>query len=143
MPRIPQRLVCLGALVEIKFKGIGKPYRPRGWDLCASPCGKELWVVKRHKASSFKGKSQLYSIFTEYEPDSSYRVRVSEKRLIPSRRVTHIVYRSDKWDDKRRKKDYIHRFSRPPLAYATDLKKPGFIRISGGRIRVRAEGIIG
>lgn len=143
MPRIPKRLVCLGALVEIKFKGVGKPYRPIGFDLCASPNGRELWVIKHHQPKSFGGQSRLYSIFTDYEPDSSYKVKISEKRLVRSRKVAHIVYRSDKWSQKRKKVDYVHRFKRFPTAYATDLKKPGFVRIMGGNIRVRAEGIIG
>jgi hypothetical protein len=143
MARIPNRLVCLGSLVELKFVGISKPYKPHGCDLCASPNGRELWVVPRGTAKSFSGQSNLYTIFTSYEPESCYTLRLSESRLLKSRKVAHVVYRSDKWCDNRKKTDYIHRFIRQPTAWATNLKKPGFIRISGGRIRVKEAGICG
>jgi len=139
--RVPSKLVCLGACLEIEFQD-GELYKPRGADLCASMNGRVLWIVKRKKAAAYSKQCKLYSAFHDFEPDEAYKVNVSDNITFKaSKRVKSISYRSDKWSGKN--VDYIHKFKKYPKAYADSLKNPGIIKISGARISIRPEGITG
>lgn len=139
--RVPSKLVCLGACLEIEFAD-GTLYKPRGADLCASMSGRVLWVVRRKRPAAYSRRCKLYSAFHDFEPDKAYKVNVSDNIVFKaSKRVKSVSYRSDKWSGKN--VDYIHKFKKYPTAYADNLKNPGIIRISGAKISVRPEGITG
>lgn len=141
MSKVPKSLVCLGTCLEIEFAD-GTLYEPPGADLCASMSGKTLFVVSRKKPKKAKRRNALYEAFHDFEPDSEYVIRIPDKiKFAKSKKVRSISYRSDKWTGK--KVDYIHRFKRQPTAYSDNLKKPFIIKISGGRISVRPQGITG
>ena len=139
--KVPSNLICLGKCLEIEFSD-GTLYEPRGADLCSSTSGKTLYVVTRKKAKKTNRKSALYEAFHDFEPDSQYVIRIRDNiNFKKSKKVRSVSYRSDKWTGKN--VDYIHRFRKQPTAYSDSLKKPSIIKISGGRIRVKPEGITG
>ena len=141
--------MSLGVCLEIHFldtDGNIEIYKPgKRAMLCTSATGKGsvLWVLTvAGRPKKYNGRSELFERFHSYEADTYWIKRVpSCKRLSRSRRVHAVVYRSSKWTGKAT--DYIHTFDNPPIASAEKFKNPGFIRISGGKIRVKAEGITG
>jgi len=138
---IPSKLVCLGKCLEIEFSD-GTLYEPPGADLCASMSGKTLYVVKRRKATKTRKRNALFEAFHDFDPDSEYVIRIPDNiNFKKSKKVRSISYRSNKWTGKN--VDYIHRFRSHPTAYSDNLKKPSIIKISGGKIRVKPQGITG
>ena len=138
---IPSKLVCLGRCLEIEFSD-GTLYKPRGADLCCSMSGKTLYVVERRKSKKTKRRNALYEAFHDFEPDTEYVIRIPNNvNFKKSKKARSISYRSNKWSGKN--VDYIHRFRKQPTVYSDSLKNPSIIKVSGGRIRVKPEGITG
>jgi len=138
---VPSQLVCLGKCLDIEFSD-GTIYEPPGADLCASMSGKTLYVVKRRKATKTRKRNALFEAFHDFDPDSEYIIRIPDNiNFKKSKKVRSISYRSNKWTGKN--VDYIHRFRSQPTAYSDNLKKPSIIKISGGKIRVKPQGITG
>jgi hypothetical protein len=145
--RLPRRVVDLGRCVEIEFSD-GRIWKTkkRRIHLCSSESGRTLWVlpVSKEKATSIP-KHRLYEDFTGYYV-SGVRTAFggNEKhptKLISLGRVKSIVYESSKWDG--RKREYIHTFRSKPIARTDNPDKPLLVKISGGKIRVKARGIEG
>lgn len=57
------------------------------------------------------------------------------------KRAITIIYRSDKWTGK--EEDYIHDFITPPVCRVNTINRPTVLALTGGRVRVTAEGIKG
>lgn len=143
--RVPSRVVGLGRCVEVRFSD-GRVWRtgrsPRA-ELCCSPSGKTLWVLRvGQKEKNNRVSSRVLKRFTGFEADGTRTASVRDsKRIIRLGKVKSIVYESDKWDRKLRK--YIHTFRNYPSASTDKANDPTFVKISGGRIRVRSTGIHG
>lgn len=142
--RIPRRVVSLGRCVELIFVD-GTTWKPRRYTthLCSSESGKTLWILTVSKENTkVVPESKLYQQFTGYVVSGARIANVREpSSLSRSRQVKSIVYESDKWDNKKR--EYIHTFRTKPRAYTDNIGNPSFVKISGGRIRVKPEGITG
>ena len=143
--RLPRRVVNLGRCVEIHFDDgtIWKP-KSRKVDLCCSESGKTLWVlpVSTEKKVRYPRPCKLYERFHGYLVSGVKTANVEDEgRLSRSGQVEAVVYESDKWDNKKR--EYIHTFRHKPRAYADNIDNPSFVKISGGKFRVKPEGIVG
>lgn len=145
--RLPRRVIDLGRCVEIHFVD-GRIWntKKRRIHLCSSESGKTLWVlpVSKEKASRVP-HNRLYEDFTGYYV-SGIRTAFGGREKHPTKlisigRVKAVVYESGKWDGKRR--EYIHHFRRKPTARTDNTDNPLLIKISGGNIRVKPEGITG
>jgi hypothetical protein len=142
--RLPRKVVDLGRCVEIEWDD-GTLWSPRkaSIHLCCSESGRTLWVLPVSKESTrSKPESKLYRRFTGFYTSGVRTARVREpSKLQYSKRVKAVVYESDKWTGKRTQ--YIHTFRSRPRAYCDRLADPSFIKISGGKIRVKSVGITG
>lgn len=145
--RLPRRVIDLGRIVELRFVD-GRVWnsKRRRIHLCCSESGKTLWVlpVSRERASSIP-RHRLYEDFTGYYV-SGIRTAFGGRERHPTRlinlgKVKSVVYESSKWDNRRR--EYIHTFRSKPIARTDNAENPLLIKISGGRIRVKPEGITG
>lgn len=149
--KLPSKVVVLGECLEIEFTD-GRIYKPRGSLLCCNPSGSILWVFpnspggwKRVSVSKDRAH-ELYEKWSDFEPDKEKKIKVSERgKLKRFGKVKSIVYRSDKWNQNGKKIDYIHTFNRNhyPILSTNNIKNPGFCRISGGKLAVKAVGITG
>ena len=145
--RLPRRVIDLGRCVEIQFSD-GRVWntKKRRIHLCCSESGKTLWVFPVSKEKKTKVPSnRLYEDFTGYYV-SGIRTAFggrerTPKRLVDLGKVKAIIYESSKWD--RKKREYIHKFRTHPIAKTDDSNNPLLIKISGGRFRVKPEGITG
>lgn len=142
--RLPRKVVDLGRCVEIEWED-GTLWSPRkaSIHLCCSESGRTLWVLSVSKESTrLTPKSKLYRQFTGFYESGVRTAAVREpSTLTYSRRVAAVVYESDKKTG--RKTHYIHTFRSRPRAYCDRLSDPSFIKISGGKIRVKSVGITG
>lgn len=147
MIRLPRRVIDLGRCVEIRFSD-GRKWstKRRRIHLCCSESGRTLWVlpVSPEKAKSIP-RSRLYEDFSGYYV-SGIRTAFGgrerhPRKLINIGLVKSVVYESSKWDN--RKREYIHTFRSKPTARTDNAENPLLIKISGGKIRVKPEGIVG
>jgi hypothetical protein len=145
--RLPRRVIDLGRCVEIHFSD-GRTWSTgkRRIHLCSSESGKTLWVlpVSQEKKTRIP-QSKLYEDYTGYYV-SGIRTAFGGREKLPKRlinlgKVKAVVYESSKWDGKKR--EYIHTFRKFPVAKTDNADKPLLLKISGGRIRVKPEGITG
>lgn len=143
--RIPAKLVELGDALELIMSDGTIWEFPRGFSLCSTINGRELWIVyargsKTTKKTSVAGES-LRGLFTGWEADKNRVLNVKSTTGVSLGKVHGVAYRSDKWDGKKR--GYIHDFRRHPSATADSSSSPRLVRISGGNIRVKSVGITG
>jgi len=142
--RLPRKVIDLGRCVEIEWDD-GTSWLPRkaSIHLCCSESGRTLWVLPVSRENTrTKPESKLYKRFTGFYTSGVRTARVREpSKLRYSKPVKAIVYESDKWSGK--KTQYIHTFRSRPRAYCDRLSDPSFIKISGGKIRIRSVGITG
>jgi len=142
--RLPRKVIDLGRCVEIEWED-GTSWLPRkaSIHLCCSESGRTLWVLPVSRENTrTKPESKLYKRFTGFYTSGVRTARVREpSKLQYSKPVKAIVYESDKWSGK--KTQYIHTFRSRPRAYCDRLSDPSFIKISGGKIRIRSVGITG
>jgi hypothetical protein len=140
---IPEKMTFLGSMVEIAFDD-GTIWKPRGAKLAASIGGRQLWILRTCRGShKFTGNNKLFKKFHGWKPDN-YNLSIIEPgtcKCFKYKRVKHIVYRSDKFDRKMR--DYIHTFKYRTVSHSDNLKNPGFVRLSGARLKVTSRGITG
>lgn len=145
--RLPRRVIDLGRCVEVHFDD-GRVWstKRRRIHLCCSESGRTLWIlpVSTEKRTTIPD-NRLYEDFTGYYV-SGIRTAFggkerTPKRLISIGKVKSVVYESSKWDGKKR--EYIHTFRSKPTARTDNADNPLLIKISGGRIRVKPEGITG
>lgn len=142
--RLPRRVIGLGRCVEIRFQD-GRTWKTGSrmvW-LCSSESGKTLWVLPVSKEDHSRiSNSALYKAFHGWE---AHGVRISKlrepKSLKSFGKVKAVVYASRKWGGKNH--SYIHTFRTKPTAYSNSAASPTLIKISGGKIRVKPEGITG
>jgi hypothetical protein len=148
--RLPRKLIALGDCIEIHFMGTAgwlERYRPgKNATLCCADRrnSNTLWILKTPgKPQRFTGQSVAFEAFHDLEPDTYKRVRLNPRGELTKSKliVTAIVYRSKKWTN--RPTEYIHHFKTRPSVYTDRATNPSFIKISGGKIRVRPEGITG
>lgn len=141
--RLPRRVIALGPCVEVCFRDgrVWKPGRRMIW-LCSSESGRTLWILPVSAEDRKRvPRSKLYERFHGYEAHGVRIARVQDtKPLIDFGEVKSITYRSRKWGDNA---SYIHTFKKYPKAYSDSTKSPSLVKISGGKIRVKPEGITG
>lgn len=142
--RLPRKVVDLGRCVEIEWDDgtLWKPGKPSA-HLCCSESGRTLWVLTVSRENTrVQPESRLYREFTGFYASGVRTAKVREpRRLTYSRRVKSVVYESRKWTNK--KTQYVHTFRARPRAYCDRIEDPSFIKISGGKIRVKSVGITG
>ena len=142
--KIPKVLVDIGKAIEIAFDS--KIMTFRGCVLAANVEGTRLFVIKKKgkktahptECSTVQKGRKLYSKFTDYESEKSYRIQIGSEKLELIGKAVHIVYQSDKWTG--RLVEYIHVFRSPPSIYANSSHT---IIALTGKIRVKREGITG
>lgn len=141
--RLPRRVIGLGRCIEINFDD-GRQWKPGHrliW-LCSSESGKTLWVLRVSKENTSQvPKSKLFTCFHGYEAHGVRIAKAHDTRTLKNfGKVKSVVYQSRKWGDNA---SYIHKFRTKPTAYADSIKSPSLVKISGGKIRIKAEGITG
>lgn len=155
--KIDPVLVCLGQALEVRIGDILYKWKVKEkMGLYSSVDGKKLFILqmapKKITPAEFMAKIDsnqakvdkavaLYERWHEYEP-------VSGSILVPPRgflfdvgRATSILYNSDKWTGKKTR--YVHEFKQPPIGWVNSKKAPKALVLTGGNIRVKAEGITG
>lgn len=105
------------------------------------PANKTKKGVKKSARSTVKRASERYALFTDFHPDNIQGHQVSEKKLKRVGRLESIVYESKKWTGKPSR--YIHDFKNPPLVKMDNEDDPGMIEVSGGKLKIKPEGITG
>lgn len=156
--KLPPVLICIGQLKQIetgdtvyKF-----PLKDKVMLFCA-PNGKALYCMaytakkadKAHFEKVAKGKHaqilegmKLYEKWHEFEPSSGSLCSPPRGFLFDAGRAVSIIYQSDKWTGK--KQNYIHTFKIcPKLRVNKKSTQPTLLVLTGGRIRVKKEGITG
>jgi hypothetical protein len=143
--RLPAKLVELGEALELIMVDGTVWEFPKGFLLCSTISGRELWVLYPTGARPTKKTSQagenLRGTFTGWAADKNRSLKLSNPRGVGLGKVKALAYRSDKWDGKSR--GYIHNFRKYPTATANSNTAPRILRISGGNIHVRDVGITG
>jgi len=85
----------------------------------------------------------LYKKFHQFDPESIDKVKIKTrtipKTLVKVGHLVGVIYRSDKWDHRRR--SYIHRFKTKPLLVTDSIG--GSLYVIGGSFKVKPEGIVG
>ena len=155
--RLPKVLCCIGHALEIGTQD--EIYR---WPirknvlLYTCPAGTSLFCIQStaKKVSDQKFKNaldqnrvqvnkarKLYRNWHDFDAVSGSLLSRPRGFLHDCGRATYIIYRSDKWIGKNR--DYIHHFKKPPRVRANKKSQPSLLAITGGKIRVKNEGITG
>lgn len=83
----------------------------------------------------------LYQDWAEFDPKRGELWKPPRGFLWEVDRAQHIVYESDKWTGKNQQ--YIHSFDHPPIMWVNNKTTPSVLVLSGGKIEVRNEGIVG
>lgn len=156
--KIPSELIYLGRTISVttdteEFKFALKDKV----DLYSSTDGKSLWCLQTKKKvvdrsifekivekrfDKVKKSLQLYEKWHEFESSSGSILDKPKGFLHDAGRVVSIVYQSDKWTGKKQK--YIHTFkNKPKLRVNRKKSTPTVLSITGGKIRVKNEGITG
>jgi hypothetical protein len=155
--KIHPALICLGELLEIHIDNFVYKWAIKdGMRLYSSPLGKKLYalnakpkastdahmkkIVSRHRLKVNQGLA-LYEKWHDFEAASASVIDVPRGNVSQIGRCSQILYRSDKWTGKPTR--YYHDFKTPPLVWATSKNAPRALILTGGKIRVKAEGITG
>lgn len=156
--KLPKVLVCIGQCNEIKTDDGVYNFRIKDKVMLFSTTnGKTLYCMayKALKTSNdeFKTRVQsnqsqvstgmnLYEKWHEFEPVSGSVCKPPKGFLFDAGRCVHIIYTSDKWVGKKRK--YIHTFKSKPKCWVNKKSTaPTLLALTGGKIRVRKDGITG
>lgn len=151
--RVPGTLALLGEFLDMRVEDEGRRFtlslRGTYW-LCADEKGAgALWVVPaprgpgarkgRELTPDERGARRVFKRFNDYEPErvTAARVRLGEER--ERGRCASIAYRSSKWSG--RPQDYEHTFEARPFPRLVQCGQ--VYRLTGGRIKVTAAGIVG
>lgn len=150
---IPNAVAILGKAISIQVQSGDEIYEyafKRKHIFVSDGAGKRIWIFpvqKTGKTSKKPSQSTMlrvadrYSDFTDFDPNSVEQHKVTESKLKPVGRLLSIVYESNKWTGKSGR--YIHDFKTPPLVKMDNDDDPKMIEISGGKLRIKPEGIIG
>lgn len=92
-------------------------------------------------ANKLERAERMFTKWSEFEADSVAAYQISEKPLRTVGTAYSITYRSDKWSGKMT--PYIHHFTSPARVKMDDIDHPRLIQVFGGRMKVKAEGIVG
>lgn len=146
--KIPSTLVLLGEPAEIETEtgeiwefGRGKFY------LAATMSGKvELWILPTPKKKIFvrtipTRAANLFKKFVGWHPEKAFRFETTDFGPREFGRAVSIAYRSNKWSGK--KTGYIHNFSNSVKIQIDNVRNPSVWRLTGRKIKIRAEGIVG
>lgn len=146
--RLPSSVAMLGEGLDLKYESGGRETKIslRGLGMYSSVDGRTVWFWplpkrnSRKSLDSYPRAAQLRETWSQLEADE---VLTSDGQLgkkdVRLGRVTNIGYRSDKWSGK--KQDYTHDTDqrvRPVLVVSGDV-----YRVSGGKLRVKPEGLTG
>ena len=155
--KIDSVLVCLGRAVEMIADG--KRYKwtiKDGMNLYSPPGGKKLFILNTQKkpisgakfraeiaetGGRFEKGLALYKEWHECEPASGSLMTPPRGFLFSAGRVESLEYNSTKYTG--RKTNYIHTFKSCPLVWVNNKKAPKVLVLTGGKIRVKNEGITG
>jgi hypothetical protein len=149
MISIPSKLIDLGRCVEVQIEtpnGEIKKYHPGAQArLCCPDTSRasSLWVIiVAGRSRKWDGRSRKFEAFHGFEADTCRTATVSNGGTLRRMgKVFALVYRSKKWTGK--DTDYIHHFKKKPWLSSNSANNPGFLKISGGNIRIRSGGITG
>lgn len=150
--KIPSQLVLLGDALELDgtvwewtwiLKDKTKLYsNANGTRLFIITDKKLGTALKKNSNRDSKKAERLYSRFMEFEPNAKRLHGLkSEPTLKRTGSANYIIYRSDKFSGKQTR--YIHEFKTRPAIWTDNPARPSVIVLSGGKIRVKAEGITG
>lgn len=117
--------------------------------LASDSKGKTLYIFKTKRTMQSKRFDQkqiekcmaLYERWSEFEADTANVCKVKTPKLKITAEAVSLHYKSDKWDGKA--KDHIHHFSSPVKIKLDRLDDPQLIKFSGGKLRVKADGVTG
>jgi hypothetical protein len=97
-------------------------------------------AVEANSAQVKKAMS-IYERWHDFEAVSGSLATQPRGIWLTLKRAITIIYRSDKWTGQ--EYDYIHDFITPPVCRVNRKTRPTLLALTGGKIRVTAEGIKG
>lgn len=155
--KIPSVLICLGQLLELHIGAVVYKWTIKdGMNLYSTPAGQKLYALKaKPKATAsthvrtMVSKNmtkvnqglKLYEKWHDFDAAGGSVIDVPKGNISQIGRCSMILYRSDKWSGRQTR--YYHDFKTPPLVWATSKTAPRALILTGGKIRVKAEGITG
>lgn len=155
--KIPPVLICLGDLLELQCGSISYRWAIKdGMKLYSSANGQKLYGMKAKPVASSPDKInqlanrnkakvedglKLYQKWHEFDAAGGSVVNLKNATFNQIGRCQMILYRSDKWTGKQQR--YYHDFKTPPIVWATSKTSPRAVILSGGKIRIKKEGITG
>ena len=86
----------------------------------------------------------MFEEFAARPAENTFEIGIPEVPLIElGRRAVHIVYRSDKWSNKRKKTDYIHDFGKSVRLYCgPNIQRPEVFLCFGGKLTLTKRGLV-
>lgn len=154
---MPDVLICLGQALELHCGEFVYKWSIRdNMRLYSTPTGQKLYLLKAKpkKSSEEQIRSaaqrnlrhveqglKLYEDWHDAEAAGGSLLDIPKSNVIQLGRCSMILYRSDKWTGKQTR--YYHEFKTPPLLWATSKSAPIALILSGGKIRIKKEGITG
>lgn len=144
----------LGSLLEWKWKNGRESFMwdesGDDWLFLWSPRYKAIISIRKpknakklSKVSRSGGGAKMFERFASRSAESTREIEIPEVKLIKLGKAEHIVYRSDKWSQKRKSTDYIHEFKSGVHLYCgPTLKSPEVFICFGGKLTCTERGLV-
>lgn len=123
--RVPKKIIRFGDLIELELEA--GTWKPRGAILGVSVARNAIWVVFRPGDRATRTVMETAT--------------ASGRPLRPRGRVVSITYSSSAWGEGKQR--YVHEFRRHPTLWADNIKSPSILKIGGGKLSVKSDGIHG
>lgn len=152
-------MALLGYVVELAYENKNDEVvtftfpeqKSKRFHMLCNPSGTTLYLVKNNpgkisqsKVSSLSrqinGAAKMFQKWSDFEAAEAMPIKASSKTPKKDGAAIHIKYVSDKWDGK--KNGWMHQFETCPSVWLNDADDPTFIKISGGKMKIRPEGIV-
>lgn len=154
--RMPDPGACanLGNLLEFKFKNGNQEgiwdHEGQDYLFMWSPKYKAIVCVKEPSRKLYNGKvsrkggaAKMYERFAARPASKTFEIEIPDCKLQKLGKAIHIVYRSDKWSDARKKTDYIHDFGKGVQLYCgPSLQDPEVFLCFGGKLTCTERGLV-
>jgi len=99
--------------------------------------------IRGGKVVRMGGGARMFEEFAARAAECTQEVEVPALPLKKLGDGVHIVYRSDKWSEKRRTTDYIHDFKKDVQIYCgPTLEKPEVFVVFGGKLTLTKRGLV-
>lgn len=125
--------------------------RKKRWKMCCNSSGTMLFLIAANTgkmsekkiaslSKQIKDACKMFTKWSDFEAAEASATKVTSKKIFVCGNARQIKYDSDKWTGK--KQGYVHDFTSSPTVKIDDDDYPSIIIISGGKMRIRPEGIV-